>query len=274
MIKKLVPGLILALITSLIVPWVGSAAPASTTYGFEECNEGWKVEENDPNAPGGDWTRTPPGDGSTMAFRIFPYPIGGAGSPGDTYETMLVAPVHSIAGGNIKIAYSLAHNTEATYDFLHFETSTNGTSWDIRKTYDGLSEAFPTFIKEEVTFAHPGGRLYARFRLTSDQLVSGNGNDGQVAVDDVTFPAARPAGAGCGGGGGDDPPPPKCTKSGNGNNNTLRGTAKADRLCGKGGKDRLYGKGGKDVLLGGRGKDTCIGGPGKDTFKSCETKKQ
>lgn len=285
-------GILVTLLTGLVIfPSPVSTAGAETIYTFETCEEGWTVEENFADAPGGDWMRSAPGDGSAFAMRIFPYAVG-AGSPGDLYEVQLIAPVHSIAGGNITVSYALAYNTEAGFDYVHFETSTNDTDWVGRKTYDGLSEGFPTFIKEEVSFNHPGGRLYSRFRLTSDQLISGNGNDGSVAVDDVTYPAARPAGASCDG---EPPPPPPedtCDKSGTGGNDNLKGTNKADTICGKGGNDRIEGLGGNDILKGQAGRDTLIGGPGndrllgskgkgdvckggggRDTYKGCEQEK-
>jgi Ca2+-binding RTX toxin-like protein len=45
---------------------------------------------------------------------------------------------------------------------------------------------------------------------------------------------------------------------------TLRGTARADGLCGSGGRDTLWGLGGNDLLRGGPGRDGLLGGPGND----------
>ncbi|MGZ4411160.1 MAG: hypothetical protein ACXVY8_03405, partial [Gaiellaceae bacterium] len=49
-------------------------------------------------------------------------------------------------------------------------------------------------------------------------------------------------------------------------NDTLRGTAKADKIYGKAGNDKLYGLGGNDYLNGGPGNDTLTGGPGADRY--------
>ena len=45
----------------------------------------------------------------------------------------------------------------------------------------------------------------------------------------------------------------------------LRGTAKADVICGLGGNDKIFGRGGNDVLRGGAGNDQLTGGYGADT---------
>jgi chitinase len=47
-------------------------------------------------------------------------------------------------------------------------------------------------------------------------------------------------------------------------NQTIRGTARADRLSGKSGNDLLYGLKGDDLLDGGTGKDVLIGDAGND----------
>src|SRR5690606_37110246 len=52
--------------------------------------------------------------------------------------------------------------------------------------------------------------------------------------------------------------------SGNGNANTLNGTAGDDIAAGNGGNDTLNGNGGADMLAGGAGNDTVNGGAGDD----------
>ena len=283
MIKRLMRALPVALAVLLVTPMWGSTAPA-TTYGFEECPEGWTVRESreDPLDDPGEWKPSTPGnpEGSQLrAFRTKPYPFAAqAGDPeAVSYEAWLKSPVHSF-GGPSKISYWISHNLETVPpdlpvtggDFLYVELSTDGgRTFKKVQTIQGLSTGF---VKKEVSVPS-GGQVVLQFHLYSDNNTSGEGNSGgEVAIDDVVFPAPRPSSATCGGGG---TTPKPCTKSGNAKANEIRGTSGPDKLCGKGGNDKLYGKGGKDTLLGGKGSnDVCIGGPGRDTFKGCEKKKQ
>jgi Ca2+-binding RTX toxin-like protein len=275
MIKKLVLGLSLALSGFLMVPVAQSAAPVPASYGFEICNEGWTVTESSDENVGGEWDRSPPGaNNSQYASGIIPYPQGL--TPDDpeavSYEAFFLSPVHTFAAPGT-ITYWLRHNLETVQppleggDFLYVELSKNGGAFEEVETFQGLS---PTFTEQQIVVPS-SGQWQLRYHLYSDNNTSGEGGSGgYVFVDDIVFEAPRPASATC-----DPPPADNCTKSGNGNDNTLRGTAQADKLCGKGGNDKLYGKGGKDVLNGGRGNnDKCYGGPGQDTFKGCETMEQ
>ena len=56
----------------------------------------------------------------------------------------------------------------------------------------------------------------------------------------------------------------KCTITGTGGNDVLRGTRRKDYICGLGGNDRIRGLGGNDVILGGPGNDWIVGGRGND----------
>lgn len=279
--KRLMPLVGIALAGLMITPMWATTAPA-TTYGFEECAEGWTVTEsrNDPADDPGEWKPSPPGNpGGTplQAFRTQPYPFAAqAGDPeAVSYEAWLTSPVHSF-GGASKISFFVKYDIEFVEpnpvvtggDFLYVERSMNGgETFKKVKTFQGVSEGF---VKHEVRVP-AAGQVVLRFHLYSDNNVSGeSGAAGEIAIDDVVFPTPRPAGTTCEGGGGE-----QCTKSGDGKANTIRGTDGPDRLCGKGGNDKLYGKGGRDTLLGGKGRnDVCVGGGGKDTFKGCEEKRQ
>lgn len=57
-------------------------------------------------------------------------------------------------------------------------------------------------------------------------------------------------------------------RTGDGGDNTLRGSAKSDRLDGRAGDDRLRGKGGDDKLRGGAGADDIGGGSGDDRINA------
>jgi hypothetical protein len=56
----------------------------------------------------------------------------------------------------------------------------------------------------------------------------------------------------------------RCTITGTGRSDRLKGTRKKDVICGLGGNDRIRGMGGNDVILGGNGKDRVNGGKGRD----------
>ena len=56
----------------------------------------------------------------------------------------------------------------------------------------------------------------------------------------------------------------RCTRSGTGGDDVLRGTPGNDRLCGLGGNDVIEGRGGKDVIIGGGGRDILRGNAGSD----------
>ena len=58
------------------------------------------------------------------------------------------------------------------------------------------------------------------------------------------------------------------TLKGDGGDNKLRGSARADILNGRGGDDRLEGRGGKDRIRGGAGHDVIDGGGGADRIRA------
>ncbi|HEX2129899.1 MAG TPA: calcium-binding protein, partial [Solirubrobacterales bacterium] len=57
---------------------------------------------------------------------------------------------------------------------------------------------------------------------------------------------------------------PKCTVKGNASSEELRGTPRADVICGRGGRDEIRGLGGADLIKGGEGPDTVRGGGAND----------
>lgn len=56
----------------------------------------------------------------------------------------------------------------------------------------------------------------------------------------------------------------RCTITGTGGDDVLRGTPGRDLICGLGGDDILKGRGGADVIFGHAGRDRIIGGDGRD----------
>lgn len=57
-----------------------------------------------------------------------------------------------------------------------------------------------------------------------------------------------------------------CDVIGTPGNDVLRGTKRADRICGLGGHDVIYGRGGNDAIVGGNGHDRIFGGRGRDSI--------
>ena len=298
-----------ALLVGGVLFWQPDAANAAGThkYSFEDCEEGWKVEENhtDPTTAT-TWQRSEPGapnDPAGFAMRSRPYPIGFE-APDTIYVASAVSPAHPHTGGEITVSYYVQYDLEADLDFLYFEWSRDGKAWTEVEKWTGLS---PTFTLVESKFTAPVGPVFVRFRLTSDELFAGNTGAGQVAFDEVIVPFDPPKGSACGaapsgtatataGPSGSASPtisssptpgptdaPEKCTMSGTRKADTLRGSNRADVICGRGGADKILGRGGKDTLRGqqgqdrlngGGGFDACFGGRGTDGFTSCEEERQ
>ena len=256
---------------AVLMPMV-AGAQATTTYTFEACAEGWKGTTSDA-AKGPPWNRSSPGHASSFAFWNVPYANPAEGE----HEASMTSLAHAHPGGTVNVSFFTQHDVEIDEftnagDFLYLEWSSNGSTWKEVHKWAGFQ---PNWYKIEKSFDAPAGNVFLRFRLTADPLVTGeSGGLGHAAIDDVTVSLAKPAGAACAGSGGGGTTATRCTKSGNSGNNTIRGTNRADVLCGKGGRDKLYGRGGKDYLIGGRGRDVCIGGPGRDRFKGCERRRQ
>jgi hypothetical protein len=58
----------------------------------------------------------------------------------------------------------------------------------------------------------------------------------------------------------------RCTVTGTGRNDVLRGTPARDVICALGGNDVIHARGGRDLVYGGRGNDRIAGGLGRDVL--------
>jgi hypothetical protein len=275
-----------------VLTGIGSAQTTSTTYTFEECEEGWTTESNSalPVAP--QWERSAPGHESEIAFRLADYI--------DDQNESLISPVHAVDGSPVTVSYFVTFDTEQpidgeVFDFLNLDWSSDGETWETLKTYTGQNEGFPEFIEDSATFTPPAGTMQVRFNFISDGFFSSvtEGFAG-VAVDDIEIPSERPADAVCEDTGGPDPGPsdspdpssspepspsgdpqpnPRgCTIVGTPEGEVLRGTPDDDVICGRGGNDVIRGLGGDDVLFGDAGNDRIFGGAGNDDLRGAKGK--
>lgn len=183
--------LILAAIVAapLVIATAGPGhAKASTTYDFEACEQGWKIESSSSEPhPLSSWHLGPPGNASAQAFHVNLY-------GGDASES-LSSPAHAWKGGTVTVGFAIRYQfepeeTSLGADNIGIEWSRNGSLWTPVENYKPLAPAFET---HEVSFKAPKGKVYIRFHLVSDQLVSGTG----ASVDDVTINAATPKEAAC-----------------------------------------------------------------------------
>jgi hypothetical protein len=66
-------------------------------------------------------------------------------------------------------------DTEAGFDTVTVEWSSNGTDWTGLATYSGKNADNPDWTRYTVPFTAPGGPVQVRFRFFSDSLCSGVG---------------------------------------------------------------------------------------------------
>ncbi len=83
----------------------------------------------------------------------------------------------------------LRYSSEAFHDYLHVETSTNGTAWTTQNSFQGSQTEWKLF---EVSLG-PGyagkAALYVRFRVETDSIISDDG----WYIDDFVFDDGNPA---------------------------------------------------------------------------------
>ena len=135
-------------------------------------NTGMLTGGSDPPGPG-DWVLRPPGNQSGQAWRVEPYI--------DEHTATLVSPQIDHPGGTVKLTWSMAHNTEAGFDYVTVEWSGADGSGGTLFGASGQNAAWPEFDVFERSFVAPPGPLTIRVKMSSDQLVSGIG----AALDDV-----------------------------------------------------------------------------------------
>lgn len=139
-------------------------------FGFETGAEGWET------FPGSDgltmWRTGPPGDGSAQSFQVVPY--------GNETSALLVSPPFEHAGGPLRVTFGLRLNTEDGFDFLSAGYVGGGEA-NIAAGFTGMNADYPAFTPSEATFSAPPGEVRVFLRLSSDQLINGEG----AYVDDV-----------------------------------------------------------------------------------------
>lgn len=143
-------------------------------FGFEIGDEGWTATSTHPAAA---WRRASPGNASGTSFQHTPY--------ADESAASLISPAMTVpAPSTIKVSWWERRDTEPCCDFVSMEWSSDGKVWKQPLAVDGQNPDFPSFSNVSVTFVAPKGKLYVRFRITSDEYVSSPLYTG-VAIDDV-----------------------------------------------------------------------------------------
>jgi hypothetical protein len=156
-------------------------------FTFEVGDEGWTVESvgQVQDTTGVDvgvheWRRKPPGNASTMSFSVIPYT--------DESASTLYSPAIDHAGGTVELSWAELRDTESCCDYMTLDWSRDGLIWNNVLAIAGKNADFPLFSPASAKFWAPKGKVYVRFRVTSDFSVSSPANQG-VAIDDVTFKA-------------------------------------------------------------------------------------
>ena len=148
-------------------------------FGFETDAEGWTVRTTDPDGVMA-WRWGPGGHNSAGSMRVLPYT--------DEQSTSLRSPALTLpTASTVKVSWWKVQHTEGCCDPLALDWSTDGFVWNnVSVKATDLTED-PTaagFLQDSVTFTAPKGKVYLRFRLTSDALVSAPAYLG-VLLDDV-----------------------------------------------------------------------------------------
>jgi hypothetical protein len=162
-------------------------------YDYEAGAEGWTVQTTpSPTFPDSSWVRGLTGaNASANGWHVRVNPPGLVNSYSDEDETSLSSPAVTFAGATAAVRFFIARDTEATFDFVHVEYSSDGgATWTDVEQIDGTNVDYPDYepTPREVRFLNPspGGQLRFRFRFVSDQLISSPVNLG-ASIDQVSF---------------------------------------------------------------------------------------
>jgi hypothetical protein len=148
------------------------------------------------------WMRGTPGHGTDAAENPAGNAFAISGPTGyiDNMDATLVSPKVTVDPGNTVIQWWMRLDTEAGYDTLAAEWSSDGSTWQTLGTFSGKNPGVRGWSRYALPFNAPGGPVQVRFHFVSDSLCSGLGGpvcssttgwDG-VHVDDVVVgkPAA------------------------------------------------------------------------------------
>jgi hypothetical protein len=146
-------------------------------FDFESDEQGWTNRTND--ADGVEmWRRMPPGNASAWGMQVVPYT--------DEHSVSLRSPgIVLPKDSNVKVSWWKLQHTEGCCDPLALDWSSDGFVWhNVSSKAHDLTETPEGFIQDTATFAAPKGKVFLRFRLTSDSLVSAPAYAGLI-LDDV-----------------------------------------------------------------------------------------
>jgi hypothetical protein len=156
------------------VPDPGPRTQHGSTIDFETGAEGWTVTSSSQDQAGNEsrWTLGPNGDGSTNGWHVADS-VTGAHAYFNFNETTLTSPTSvAFTGGLASVEFSLALDSEPTFDFLYVEYSPTGADpWTEAAHFDGYN-GHPAYSPTDARFANPGGPVFIRFRFKSDELLS------------------------------------------------------------------------------------------------------
>ena len=161
----------------LPVPVDPPATPAPTvgqayaSWDFEADAQSWTT--------GGTrtWLHGSPGHGTDAAENPAGNAFSVSGPTGylDNVDATLVSPqVRADAGGAV-LQWWMRLDTEAGFDTVAAEWSTDGTTWKTLGTFSGQNPGTPGWSRYAVPFTVPGGPVQVRFHFLSDSLCSGLG---------------------------------------------------------------------------------------------------
>jgi hypothetical protein len=146
-------------------------------FDFESDEQGWTARTTDTDGVE-TWRRMPPGNNSAWGMQVVPYTDEHSAS---LKSSALTLPKDS----NVQVSWWKLQHTEGCCDPLALDWSSDGFVWhNVSAKPHDLTESPEGFIQDTASFVAPKGKLYLRFRLISDQLVSSPGYTG-VILDDV-----------------------------------------------------------------------------------------
>jgi hypothetical protein len=130
------------------------------------------------------WRRGAPGHLSAASMQLVPYT--------DASSAALISPEIPLAGDStVEVSWWQLMNLEECCDSMTLYWSSDGFKWFKLKTFfdsvvQAAGEGRPyDWTQQKVNFEAPGGKLFLRFVVTSDQLVSGPAYTGML-IDDIS----------------------------------------------------------------------------------------
>jgi hypothetical protein len=171
------------------VPDPGPRTQHGSTFDFESGVEGWAAasSSSDQTMLESRWTRGATGAGGSANGWHVANTVTGIHTYHNFNETTLTAPAPVLFGGQLAaVEFSMAIDSEPTFDFLHVDYSSDGgTTWREAGHFDG-NNGYPDYSPAEVRFLNPGAPTLVRFRFKSDELLSGPAFQG-ASIDRITY---------------------------------------------------------------------------------------